>query len=63
MEPIMMLADSGSSSGTLAQVASDIFSIATNALNMITGNSLLLTFFGAGIVGIAIGAIRKLKHS
>lgn len=50
-------------SATLSNVATEVFSIAGQALTMVTGNSILLTFFGAGIVGIAIGAIRKLKRA
>ena len=61
MEPLMIVAEA--STPSLSNVATEIFSIASSALNMVTGNSILLVFFGAGIVGIAIGAVRKLKHS
>ena len=48
---------------SLSTVATEIFSIASSALNIVTSNPILFVFFGAGIVGIAIGAVRKLKHS
>lgn len=63
MESLMILAESGANSSSLSSVASEIFSIASSALQIVTSNSILLVFFGAGIVGIAIGAVSKLKHS
>lgn len=57
------LLESGASSPTLSNVATEIFSISQSALSIVTGNPILMVFFGAGIIGIAIGAIRKLKKA
>ena len=54
-------AASESGGSGLSSVATEIFTIASEALKMVTGNPILLLFFGAGIVGIAIGTIKKLK--
>ena len=43
----MLLAEAGANSMTV--------------MTTITGNSILLTFFCAGIVGIAIGVVKKLR--
>lgn len=44
-----------------ADSVSGIFDIAGDALTMITGNPLLLTFFVVGLVFTGIAVIRKLK--
>lgn len=48
---------------SMSNAVSDIFTIASSALTVVTGNSVLMTFFCAGIVGIGIGVVRKLKHA
>lgn len=40
---------------------SGLFDIATDALTMVTGNPILLTFFVAGLVFTGIAIVRKLK--
>ena len=47
---------------SMSQAVSDIFTIASSALGVVTGNAVLMTFFCAGLVGIACGVIRSLKH-
>ena len=39
-----------------------VFDIVPTVLNTITGNPVLSTFFVIGIIGIAIGVVRKLKR-
>ena len=39
-----------------------VFDIVPTVLNTITGNPILATFFVVGIIGIAIGVVRKLKR-
>ena len=48
---------------TMANAVEDIFTVASSALTVVTGNTVLMTFFCAGIVGIGIGVVRKLKHA
>lgn len=48
-------------SANVATVVEEVFTIATKALTMVTGNPILLLFFAAPIVGIGIGVIKKLK--
>ena len=57
----MFIPMAAAESATLQTIATDIFKVAGQALTMITENPILLTFFGAGIVGIAISAIHSLK--
>ena len=60
--PVFVAAASETASNSsLSTVATDVFTIAGQALKMVTENPILLVFFGAGIVGIAIGAIKKLR--
>ena len=47
---------------SMSQAVSDIFTIASSALSVVTGNAVLMTFFCAGLVGIACGVISHLKH-
>lgn len=47
---------------SMSQAVSDIFTIASSALGVVTGNAVLMTFFCAGLVGIACGVISNLKH-
>lgn len=61
--PVVAAASEAASSGSLSSVATEIFTIAGEALKMVTGNPILLVFFGSGIVGIAVGTIRKLKKT
>ena len=47
---------------TMAKAVEDIFTIASSALTVVTGNNVLMTFFCAGLVGIGCGVIAHLKH-
>ena len=47
--------------GSLTDAVSNIMGVVSTVMTTITGNSILLTFFGAGIVGIAIAIVKKLR--
>lgn len=46
---------------SMTEAISNIFTIASSALDTVTGNSTLMTFFCAGLVFTGIAVIRKLK--
>jgi hypothetical protein len=58
---IFALSSAGSTS-SVSDAVSGIFDIASKCVSVVTDNAILLTFFAAGLIGIAIGAVRKLKH-
>lgn len=47
--------------GTMTSAITDIMSVVSTVMTTITGNSILLTFFCASIVGIAIGIVKRLR--
>uniref|UniRef100_UPI004025599D hypothetical protein n=1 Tax=Agathobacter rectalis TaxID=39491 RepID=UPI004025599D len=55
----MLLAEAGANSMTTA--VGSLMEVVSTVMTTITGNSILLTFFCAGIVGIAIGVVKKLR--
>jgi hypothetical protein len=59
MSGMVFAASAGTS---VSDAVSSIFTIAGQCISVVTDNAILLTFFAAGLVGIAIGAVRKLKH-
>ena len=56
----MLLAEASTTS--MADAVSSVFTIASQALGVVTGNAVLMTFFCAGIIGVACGVISHLKH-
>lgn len=48
-------------SATLTSAVSDIMSVVSTVMSTITSNAILLTFFCASIVGVAIGIVKKLR--
>lgn len=44
----------------MADAITAIFGVAEDALDLIQGNSLLMLFACSGVVGIAIGIVKKL---
>lgn len=52
----------GETTLTLADSVSGLFDIAGNALEMITGNSVMFTMFCAGLVFTGIGIVKALKR-
>lgn len=55
----MLLAEAGANSMTTA--VGSLMDVVSTVMTTITGNGILLTFFCAGIVGIAIGVVKKLR--
>lgn len=55
----MLLAEAGANSMTTA--VGSLMEVVSTVMTTITGNSILLTFFCAGIVGISIGVVKKLR--
>lgn len=56
----MLIAETGSNSMTTA--VGSLMDVVSTVITTITGNPTLMIFFCAGVVGIAIGVVRKLKH-
>lgn len=54
-----MLAET--STNTMTTAVTSLMEVVSTVMTTITGNSILLTFFCAGIVGIAIGVVKKLR--
>lgn len=55
----MLLAEAGTN--TLTTAVGSLMEVVSIVMTTITGNSILLTFFCASIVGIAIGVVKKLR--
>lgn len=55
----MLLAETGTN--TMTTAVGSLMEVVSTVMTTITGNSVLLTFFCAGIVGIAIGVVKKLR--
>ena len=47
--------------GGMTQAVESIMNVATTCLNTIVENPNLAVFFFAGVIGIAIGVVKKLK--
>lgn len=56
----MLLAEA--SSNTMTTAVTSLMNVVSTVLTTITGNATLMVFFCAGVVGIAIGVVRKLKR-
>lgn len=46
---------------SMTTAVTDIMSVVSTVMTTITGNAILLTFFCASIVGVAIGIVKKLR--
>ena len=55
----MLLAEAGAN--TMTSAVGSLMEVVSTVMTTINGNSILLTFFCAGIVGIAIGVVKKLR--
>lgn len=56
----MLLAEA--STNTMTTAVASLMNVVSTVLTTITGNATLMVFFCAGVVGIAIGVVRKLKR-
>lgn len=59
-EMSMLLAEA--STNTMTTAVTSLMDVVGTVLTTITGNATLMVFFCAGVVGIAIGVVRKLKR-
>lgn len=48
---------------TLTTTMTTLLSMAGTVITTILANEVLAFFFGAGVLGIVIGVVRKLKHT
>lgn len=55
----MLIAEAGTN--TMTNAVTSLMDVVSTVLTTITGNATLMVFFCAGVVGIAIGVVRKLK--
>lgn len=55
----MLLAEA--SANTMSTAVTSLMSVVSTVMTTITGNETLMVFFCAGIVGIAIGVVKKLR--
>lgn len=56
----MLLAETGTN--TMTTAVGSLMEVVSTVITTITGNPTLMVFFCAGVVGIAIGVVKKLKH-
>ena len=55
----MLLAEADTN--TMTTAVGSLMGVVSTVITTITGNPTLMVFFCAGVVGIAIGVVRKLK--
>lgn len=55
----MLLAEAGTN--TMTTAVTSLMSVVSTVMTTITGNETLMVFFCAGVVGIAIGVVKKLR--
>ena len=55
----MLIAETGTN--TMTTAVTSLMDVVSTVLATITGNATLMVFFCVGVVGIAIGVVRKLK--
>ncbi len=55
----MLLAEA--SANTMSTAVTSLMGVVSTVMSTITGNETLMVFFCAGVVGIAIGVVKKLR--
>lgn len=55
----MLLAETGAN--TMTTAVTSLMSVVSTVMTTIAGNETLMVFFCAGVVGIAIGLVKKLR--
>lgn len=58
----MTLAAAAVEAGTLTDAVTSIMGVVGTVITTVQNNPILLVYFGAGVVGIAIGIVHRLKH-
>lgn len=61
MNGVSILATDATGVTTMTEAVTSLISTATTVLSTVTGNEILMTFFCAEIVFIAIGIVKRLK--
>lgn len=59
----MTLAAAAAEAGTLTDAVTSIMGVVGTVITTVQNNPILLVYFGAGVVGIAIGIVRGLKRT
>lgn len=59
----MALAAMAVEGGTLTDAVTSVMGVVGTVITTVQSNPILLVYFGAGVVGIAIGIVRGLKHA
>lgn len=54
--------DNGTVSAGISQALTDVGSIFTNAVTMVTGNPIAMVFIGFGLVAGGVALFRKIRH-
>mgnify|MGYP001186128743 FL=1 len=55
----MLIAEAGTN--TMTTAVTSLMNVVSNVMTTITGNETLMVFFCAGVVGIAIEVVKKLR--
>lgn len=59
---VSVAADVTQTTTSVNNAVETIVNLVPTVLNIISSNAVLMVFFCAGLLGVAIGVIRKLKH-
>lgn len=57
------MAVEGAGAGGITEAVTSIMGVVSTVITTVTNNPILLVFFASGVVGIAIGIVRGLKHA
>lgn len=58
---IVLSESAGMSADTMTSAINNIMTVVSNVITTVAGNPVLMTFFCAGLVGVAIGLVKRLK--
>lgn len=58
-----MAVEGAGASGSITEAVTSIMGVVSTVISTVTNNPILLVFFASGVVGIAIGIVRGLKHA
>ena len=58
-----MLVEGAGAGGSITEAVTSIMGVVSTVITTVTNNPILLVFFASGVVGIAIGIVRGLKHA
>lgn len=59
---VSVAADVTQTTTSVNDAVESIVNLVPTVLNIISSNAVLMVFFCSGLLGVAIGVIRKLKH-